>query len=79
MTPVISGSQFMKGELLFHILEHDGFISASAQRKYTEGSAFQPKWPSIAFQRKRWSGSWFMGMDIHVSSSIRVNLHVISL
>lgn len=33
MTPVISDPWFMKGELLFHILEHDGFISTSAQRK----------------------------------------------
>lgn len=71
MTPVISDSRFVKGELLFHILEHGGFVSASAQRKYTEGSASQPKRPSPAFQRKRWSGSWFMGMYVPVGSSIR--------
>lgn len=47
MTPVISGSWFMKGELLFHILGHDGFISTSTQRKYTEGSVFQTKRPPL--------------------------------
>lgn len=31
----IFDSWFMKGELLFHILEHDGFISTSTLRKYT--------------------------------------------
>lgn len=41
MTPVISGSRSMKGELLFHILEHDGFVSVGTQRKYTEGSALR--------------------------------------
>lgn len=50
MTPVISGSWFMKGELLFHILGHDGFISTSTQRKYTEGSVFQTKRPPLPCQ-----------------------------
>lgn len=54
MTPVISDSWFVKGELLFHILEHDGFISTSTQRKYTEGSVRpRTKCPAL-FAKKTW-------------------------
>lgn len=52
----------MKGELLFHILEHDRFISTSTQKKIHTG-----KWdsgPHLPLEEKCWSGSWLMGMNI---------------
>ena len=43
----------MKGELLFHILEHDGFISTSTQRKIHRRKCVSDLMPSALSQRKR--------------------------
>lgn len=73
----------MKAELLFHVHEHDGFISSSTQRKYTEGSVFKTIPPLHSMLRKRWSDSWFVGIcvceDVDAYVHACVCLHAISL
>lgn len=63
MTPVISDSWFVKGELLFHILEHDGFISTSTKRKYTEGSVFRTKCPPLSLKE---NSSQIFGLGMYM-------------
>lgn len=72
MTPVISDSWFMKGELLIHIHEHDGFISTSAQRKYTEGSVLQTKCPLLSHKE---NGGQILGLwaSVHAHVGVCIN------
>ncbi len=69
MTPVISDSQFMKGELLFHILEHDGFYFNQRSKKNTQKEVRFGL--NALLWRKRRSGSWSVGICVCACESAR--------
>lgn len=71
MTSVISDCWFMKGELLIHILEHDGFISTSVQRKHIEGSVLQTKCPLLSHTE---IGGQILGLwaSVHVHAGVYI-------